>query len=173
MKLLCIFEKKCNVFEIALERKKNRTLRQTTVTRQMLSSLWVNEILWPGEDYAEAGGADPGPDHEGPVEDDVQPRLGRDLAHHAQAQRHRGDGLNHRFNMKYDITDVWSKFANLICVRHFLDWKRHKLIKSVLYLHKHSFRKDNLTNMFFFQYKVDFWVLNITKKSIVNSMVYT
>ena len=52
------------------------------------------KILWPGKDYAQAGGADPGPDHEGPVEDDVQPRLGRDLTHHAQAERHRGDGLN-------------------------------------------------------------------------------
>ena len=56
--------------------------------------VWTNQgRVLPGHDDAEAGGADPGGQHEGAVQEDEQPRLGLEAADLAEAAQRGSDHL--------------------------------------------------------------------------------
>ena len=56
--------------------------------------MWTNQgRVLPGHDDAEAGGADPGGQHEGAVQEDEQPRLGLEAADLAEAAQRCRDHL--------------------------------------------------------------------------------
>ncbi len=68
---------------------------------------------WPGHDDAEAGGADPGPDHKGAVQEDVDAGLGLNHSHLSQTRRHSGYKLQIIPSKGKDNKKAWNRQIRL------------------------------------------------------------